>query len=367
MHIKISKASLSEALNTVQAVVGAKTTLQVLQNVKMEAGDGEVKFTCSDLDTTLVANADCEVLEPGATTVPAKQFASAIGKMVDGEIEISVDESDCSTIRGGSSTFKFKGIPASEFPTIPAPDGMSCKIESNAIREMLRKTAFAASKDDTRRTLQGVLLDFSEKGSNVKAVGTDGRRLAMLDCSIDISNGFSGKFILPSKAVDLLGKKLPKEGNAELITAKGQLLVKTARLVVLTKLIDEAFPNYMQVVPKEEGTAVTMNRVEFLGALDRISVFTSGMESPCVVLSFTDNQLVLNSGDTEFGSSRDEIPVKYDGDKIEMRFNPQYVRDALTAMDEDEIVMKINSSSKPAIIAKADSDDYTYVVMPLRV
>ncbi|MBO6031913.1 MAG: DNA polymerase III subunit beta [Prevotella sp.] len=367
MHIKISKTSLAEALNNVQSVVGAKTALQVLQNVKVEATGSEVKFTCSDLDTTLVASAECEVLDTGATTIPVKQFASAVGKMVDGTIEISVDKSDRSTISGGSSVFKFNGLAAKEFPVIPAPDGMSCTIESNAIREMLRKTAFAASQDDTRRVLQGVLLDFKDEGSNVKAVGTDGRRLAMLDCNVDTATGFSGQFILPRKAVDLLGKKLPKEGNAELVTAKGQLLVKTPRLVLLTKLIDYGYPNYMQVVPKEDGNVVTMNRAEFLGALDRISVFTSATDTPCVVLTFGDNMLSLNSGDTEFGSSHDEIPVKYDGDKIDMRFNPQYIRDVLMAMDDEEMVMKISNPAKPAIIAKADSSDFTYVVMPLRI
>jgi len=367
MQIKINKSSLSEALNNVQAVVGAKSALQILQNVKIEAKDGEVTLTCSDLDTTLVANVECEVLSNGETTIPVKPFAAAVGKMVEGTIEISVDDKDCSTISSGASVFKFKGLPAKEFPTIPSPDGQNCTIESNSIREMLRKTSFAASQDDTRRTLQGVLLDFKKDKGIVKAVGTDGRRLAMLDCMVDASNCFDGQFILPRKAVDLLGKKLPKEGNAELVTAKGQLLVKTPRLMVTTKLIDEVFPNYMQVVPKEDGSAIVMNRVDLLGALDRISVFTASTDSPSVRLTFAENTLVLNSGDTEFGSSHDEVPVKYDGEKIEMCFNPQYVRDALSAMDEEEIEMKITMATKPAIIKKTDASDYTYVVMPLRV
>lgn len=365
MHIKISRSSLSEALNNVQAVVGSKTALQVLQNVMVEAIGGEVKFTCSDLDTTLVANAECEVLDEGATTIPVKTFTAAVGKMGDGVIDISVDKNDRSTISGGASVFKFNGLPAKEFPTVPKPDGMTCTIESNTIREMLRKTAFAASQDDTRRTLQGVLLDFQNNGSNVMAVGTDGRRLAMLNCPLTSGNGFKGQFILPRKAVDLLSKKLPKDGNAELITAKGQLLVKTARLIITTKLLDDVYPNYMQVIPKTDGTGIAMNRVEFLGALDRISVCMT--DSPCVILTFGDNKLVLNSGDTEFGSSHDEIPVKYDGESIDMRFNPYYVRDALNAMDDEEVVMKITSSESPAIIKKVEANDYTYVVMPLRV
>jgi len=126
------------------------------------------------------------------------------------------------------------------------------------------------------------------------------------------------------------------------------------------------FPNYMQVLPKTEGNEVAMNRIDFLGALDRISVFTSITDSPCVVLTFSHNGLTLNSGDTEAGSAHDEIPVKYDGNEIAIRFNPAYIRDVLTAMDEDEIVMKI-AGVGPSVIRKSESDDYTYVVMPLRV
>lgn len=367
MHIKISKSSLSEALNNVQAVVGAKGALQVLQNVKVEAQDGEVRLTCSDLDVTLIANAECEIIQSGATTIPAKTFAAAVGKLVDGVIEISVDENDNSTVSCGASVFKFRGLAAKEFPTISAPDGISCKIESNAIREMLRKTAFAASQDDTRRTLQGVLLDFNKNGYSVRAVGTDGRRLAMLDCNLNIgSNCFSGQYIIPRKAVDLLCKKLPKEGNAELVTAKGQLLVRTPRLIVSTKLLDDAYPNYMQVVPKNLSKKVTVNRVDFLGALDRISVLTN-TDSPCIVLTFHNNNLLLDSSDAEHGSSHDEVPVKYDGEDIELRFNPQYVRDVLTAMDEEEVELNINASTTPAVIRKPGLEDYTYIVMPLRV
>lgn len=366
MQIKISKSSLSEALNNVQAVVGAKASLQILQNVMVEASNGVVKFTCSDLDTTLVATAECEVTEEGSTTVPAKLFTAAVGKLVEGDVTVKVDLSDCSTISSGASVFKFRGLPAKEFPTLPSPDGMSCTIDCNALRELLRKTSFAVSDDATRKTLQGVLLEFKDGNGKVRAVGSDGRRLAMLDCTLDSTNGFSGEFILPRKAVDLLSKKLPKDGNAELITAKNQLLVKTDHLTVTTKLVDDKYPNYMQVVPKDCNTSIKMDRADFLGALDRISVFTSSTECPSVVLTFSDNNLCLNSGDKELGSSHDEIPVKYDGEKLEMHFNPAYIRDVLMAMDEDEVEMKVVNSYSQCIIKKSESTDFTYVVMPLR-
>lgn len=366
MHIKINKSSLAEALNTVQVVAGAKGSLQILQNVKITAKGSKVEFVCTDLDVTLVANADCEVIEEGATTLPAKQFAAAVGKVVEGTLDLDVDKDDKAILSAGSSVFKFKGMAAKEFPTIPMEDGEGCTMEATALREMLRKTSFAASQDETRKTLQGVLFDFGNGGGEVKSVATDGRRLAILNCT-GITGKFIGEYILPRKAVDVLLKKLPKDGNVTLVSAKKQLRIKTERIDFLTKLLDEAYPNYMQVVPKSSNITIPVNRVEFLGALDRISVFTAGEESPCVALTFGENRLVFNSGDTEFGSSRDEIPVKYDGETIELRFNPQYIREVFSAMDEDEVDFFLTNGQSPVIVRKSGSDDYTYVVMPLRV
>lgn len=366
MTIKISKASLSEALNNVQVAVAAKAPLAILQNVKMTAKEGKLELTCSDMDVTLTATADCEVVAEGSTTVPAKTFATAVGKAVDGVMEISVDSTDCATLKAGPSTFRFKGLPASEFPSIPSDDGVQCSIECSSLKEMLRKTSFAASQDDTRRTLQGVLLDFGDGGKEVKAVATDGRRLAILNCDMGESSGFNGQFIIPKKAVDIIQKKLPKDGKAILNTAKSQLRITTPRFDILTKLLDEVFPNYMQVVPKSTKETITVNRVDLLGALDRSSVLTSS-DSPTVNLTFKDNCIELNSSDADVGSSHDEVPIKYNGEVIELRFNPQYVREVLSALDEDEIEFKLTNGASPAIIRKSGADDYTYVVMPLRV
>ena len=366
MQIKISKASLSEALNNVQVVVAAKAPLAILQNVKMTAKDGKLELTCSDMDVTLTATADCEVIEEGSTTVPAKTIATAVGKVVDGIVEISVDLSDCATLKAGPSTFKFKGISATEFPSIPSDDGVQCSIDCASLREMLRKTAFAASQDDTRRTLQGVLLDFGDGGTEVKAVATDGRRLAILNCDLGEASGFNGQFIVPKKVVDIILKKLPKDGKAVLNTAKSQLRITTPHLDILTKLLDEVFPNYMQVIPKSTKETVTVNRVDLMGALDRSSVLTSS-DSPTVDFTFKANCIELNSSDADIGSSHDEVPIKYDGEEMELRFNPQYIREVLSALDEDEIEFKLTNGASPAIVRKSGADDYTYVVMPLRV
>lgn len=365
MHIKINKSSLAEALNNAASVVASKSSLPILQNVKISARDGKALFVCSDLDTTLIANAECEVLEDGETTIPAKMFSTAVSKVVEGIIDIEVDGQDRAQLTAGTSKFKFNGLSAKDFPTLNEGGNETITLKADAIRELLRKTSFAMCMDDTRRQLNSVLLDFSQGGGKTIAVATDGRRLSMLNCTIEAPVGFNGKFILPRKAVDILSKKLPKDGDCTICSTGNQLRFGTQKFQLFTKLYDEAYPNYKQVIPKTSTEIVVVDRVELVGALDRVSVFTN-TDSPTVQLTFDNGRMILTS-DTDAGSSRDEVAIKYEGEKIEMRFNPQYVCDALNVIDEDEVEIHLINATSPAVIRKSGSDDYTYVVMPLRI
>lgn len=366
MEIKISKASLSEALSNVQSVVGGKTSLQVLQNVKMSTRDGKAEFTCTDLDITLLARAECEVVEEGETTIPVKTFSSAVSKLVEGEIKIVVNNQDVTKLSSGQTSYKFIGLPAKDYPNLPEADGTSITLPANAIRDMFRKTSFASSQDETRRTLQGVLLDFSEGNGNVKAVATDGRRLALLNADVGASSGFDGRYIIPRKAVDILYKKLPKEGDCSIVIQGSQICFKTAKLDFTTKLVDDTYPNYRQVIPESTKETVVANRVEVLGAIDRVSVLSSLSDAPSMSMEFADNKLVVTTNSAKYGEARDEMPIKYLGKKIVMHFNPQYIKEALGAMDEDEIEFRLTDGTKPAIIKKSGNESYTYVCMPLR-
>lgn len=365
MHIKINKSVLAEALNNVASVVASKSTLPILQNVKITARDGKALFVCSDLDTTLIANAECEVLADGETTIPVKMFSTAVSKVVDGVIDIDVDEKDRAKLTAGTSKFSFNGIPAKEFPALKEGDGEPVTLKSDAIRELLRKTSFAMCMDETRKVLNSVLLDFSQGGGKTIAVATDGRRLSMLNCTVEAPATFNSTFVLPRKAVDVLTKKLSKDGDCKIISTGSQLRFVTQKFELYTKLYDVAFPDYMRAVPKTSNTVVVVDRVDLIGALDRVSVFTTS-DGPSVHLTF-DNGCLTLTADTESGSSRDEVAIKYEGDKIEMTFNPQYIRDALNVIDEDEVEIHLINKDSPAVIRKSGSDDYTYVVMPLRI
>lgn len=366
MHIKISKSSFSEALNSVQTVANSKASLPVLQNVKIVVRDGKAEFLCTDIETTLQTETSCEVLEDGETTIPVKPLASAVSKVIDGEIDFEVDEKDRAKLKAGSSRFRFNGIPAKEFPSLPEGDsGIGATVPAATLREMLRKTAFAMSVDETRRVLNGLFLDFSKGNGSALAVATDGRRLSLLECNLSIPEGFAEKFILPRKAVDVLIKRLPKDGDCTIKSVGSQVCFTTDRMKLTTKVVDGEYPNYSQVIPSAKLTPIQIDRAELVGALDRISVFTA-TDGGSVQFAFGDGRVVLNSKDTEFGSSKDEVPVKYTGESITINFNPQYIYDCLNALDDDEIDFCLVDGTNPAMIRRTGQADYTYVVMPLR-
>lgn len=364
MKIKITKAALSEVLNTVQTVVDGKSAVSILQNVKIEAADGKAVFTCTNLDVTMIATAACEVVEAGQTTLPAKILSAIIGKAVDGIVDVSVDDKAKAKISAGTSRYNINGTDAASFPQLPELTGESATLPVEVLREMLRKTSFAVSQDDTRRTFTGVLLDFATDG--ITAVGTDGCRMSRYKVKASIPESFAKQYILPRKAVDVLKARLPKEGEVELTAVGAQLKFKFGENAFITKLIDNTYPNYNLVIPKSLAFEVEVDRDALVGAIDRISVLSGIGEDQSVRIKFDANLVSLKAFADVVGDCTDEVPAKYDGDEIEMRLNPVYIKDVLNALDEDVIKVKLNNGFSPAVITTTDDVDITYVIMPLR-
>ena len=364
MKIKITKAALSEALNTVQTVVDGKAAVMILQNVKIEAADGKATFTCTNLDVTMIATAACEVVEAGTTALPAKILSAIIGKAVDGIVDISVDDKAKAKISAGTSRYNINGTDAASFPQLPELTGESASLPVEVLREMLRKTSFAVSQDDARRTFTGLLLDFETDG--ITAVGADGRRLARYKVKASIPDSFAKQYILPRKAFDVLKARLPKEGDVEMTAVGHQLKFKFGDNAFITKLIDETYPNYNLVIPKSFAFTVEVDRNGLVGAIDRISVLSGIGEDQSVRLTFSNGLVSLKAFADIVGDCTDEVPAKYDGEEIEMRLNPVYIKEVLGALDEDVIKVELNNGSSPAVIKATGDIDFIYVVMPLR-
>ena len=227
---------------------------------------------------------------------------------------------------------------------------------------MLRKVSYAASQDDTRRTLKGVLLSF--KNSKLTMVATDGRRLALVENEVEFPKNAEKDIVLPSKAVAEIQRSMDGEGNLSLVVQKSQICFTLGAVTIYSKLMEDAYPNYRQVIPKETVECISVDRQLLLDALDRASVMTMD-EAHSTKLIFEDGKLTVTSAVSDIGEAKDVVPIKYVGEKIEIMFNPSYVMDPLKAIDDDEVTINLNDGHSPAVIKC--SIPFLYVLMPLRI
>ena len=363
MKFKIVRSRFLEGLKSVQNIVAGKGSLPILQNVLIEAEGNELRMTTTDLDMSIRVNCECESSDSGKTTLPVKLLFNAISKVAEGEVSVSVDSGDKAEIVAGNARFRLAGMPEREFPKLPQDDeAYAYSMPQAAFREMIRKVAYAASQDDTRRTLKGVLLSF--KDSKLTMVATDGRRLALVENEVEFPKSAERDIVLPSKAVAELQRTLNGDEEVEMLVQKSQICFKVANTLIYSKLIDDVYPNYRQVIPKDMAEHIDVDRQSLLDALDRASVMTMD-EAHSTRLCFESGKLTVSSAASDIGEAKDVVPVKYAGEKIEIMFNPAYVMDALKAIDDDEVSIHLNDGHSPAVIKC--SIPFLYVLMPLRI
>lgn len=363
MKFKIVRSKFIEGLKSVQNIVAGKGSLAILQNVLLEAKGHELKMTTTDLDISIRTVCECEVAEAGSTTLPVKLLFNAITKVVEGEVNVEVDAKERADISAGNARYKLAGMPESEFPRLPQDEeAYSYNISQLLFKEMLRKVSYAASQDDTRRTLKGVFISF--KDSKLTMVATDGRRLALVENELEFPKECEKDIVLPFKAVGELQRSLGTEGDISLTIQKSQICFQIGEMRIYSKLMDEVYPNYRQVIPKETSEHVTVDRQLLLDAIDRASVMTMD-EAHSTKFIFENGKLTVMSTASDIGEAKDIVPIKYAGEKIEIMFNPSYVMDPLKAIDEDEVTINMNDGHSPAVIKC--SIPFLYVLMPLRI
>ena len=363
MKIKIIRSKFIEGLKKVQNIVAGKGSLQIIQNAMLEASDGKLSLVTTDIDISIKSTVACEVVEAGATTLPVKLLFSTISSCAEGVVELETDFQERARISAGSAAFKLSGMNVADFPALPSTeDAFAYTLPQATLREMLRKTSYAVSQDETRKTLKGVLMSFKE--GKLTMVATDGRRLALVEHEIEFPAAAERDIILPSKVVSELQRSLSGDGEVKITIEKTQVAFNLGETQIYSKLLDEIYPNYRQVIPQSCSQKIEVDRKLLLDAIDRASVMMME-ESSSTRLTFDSNQLLVSSVAADIGEAKDVVPIKYGGEKIEIVFNPSYVKDPLKAIDEDEITIELNNGSSPAIIRC--SVPFLYVMMPLRV
>ncbi len=368
MNLTITKEQLLIGLQAVQNVVSTRTTLPILSNVLLRAEGNRLELTATDLDVTVVCGVEATVKKPGTTTLPVKKLFGIARELSGGEIEIEVDEKNVCSVRSGPSFYKIHGLSAEEFPPLPKfKEEKKVVVGQEKFRGMLRKTSFAISTDEARYVLNGIFI--SLKDHKMTIVATDGRRLALVDEEVEVSEQSQGEFIIPSKAVNELNRLLQEKGEAAIkygdnhaefaLSDKKDFLVK-----IITKLIEGNYPNYRQVIPGETKERVGLPREEFLHALKRAEIMTSE-KANSVKLSFTRNNLAITANSPEVGEARESMAVNYKGKEIAVAFNPKYLIDPLNALTVDEVFIEMIDELSPGVLKI--NGPFLYVVMPMRL
>src|SRR5436190_1263036 len=267
MNLTISKEQIINGLQAVQNVVSTRTTLPILSNVLLRAEGSRLDFTATDLDVTVSSSVEAAVTKPGATTIPVKKLFGIARELASTEVELEVDEKNVSTVRSGPSFFKIRGLGAEEFPPLPKfKEDKKVSLPQEKVKGMLKKTSFAISTDESRYVLNGIF--FSLKEHKLTMVATDGRRLALTDEDVDVSEKSQGEFIIPAKAVNELNRLLQEKGELEIRCSENQAAFelkddKGFSILITTKLIEGNYPNYRQVIPGEAKERITLSREEF--------------------------------------------------------------------------------------------------------
>src|SRR5262245_38050004 len=368
MNLTIAKDQLLLCLQAVQNVVSTRTTLPILSNVLLRAEGSKLEFTATDLDVTVTCGVEASVKKSGATTVPVKKIFGIARELGSSEIELEVDDKSVCSLRSGPSFFKIRGLAAEEFPPMPKfKDEKKVTLSQETVKGMLRKTSFAISTDESRYVLNGIF--FSLKEHKLTMVATDGRRLALVDEEVDISEKSQGEFIVPAKAVNELNRLLQDKGEVEINFTENQAAFslqdeKSHSVLVITKLIEGNYPNYRQVIPNETKERVQLVREELLHALRRAEIMTSDKQNS-VKLAFSKNNLAITANSPEVGEARESIAINFKGKDMAIAFNPAYLIDPLNSLPNDEVFLEFIDELSPGVLKI--NGPFLYVVMPMRL
>jgi DNA polymerase-3 subunit beta len=363
MKFSVSKDKLLEGLSIVQNVVSTRTTLPILSNVLLQASEGEIRLTTTDLDVGVRGSVEAQVERSGATTLPARRLFSIVRELPAAEIYVDVDSKNLASIRSGPSYFKILGLPEEEFPPLPRfDDAKIFNIAQKDLKDGLKKTSYAISTDETRYVLNGTL--FSFKDNKLTLVATDGRRLALVDLELEFPRSQEIDVIVPTKAVTELQRLVKDEGDVKVSIGENQIAFEINQTLLVSKLIEGNYPNYRQVIPSEAKERITLERETLLNAVRRVALLASE-KSNSVKLSFSKGNIDIVATTPEVGEARESLAVIYKGREFSIAFNPEFLMAPLRNLSTDEVYLDLIDEMSPGVIKIAGP--FLYVLMPMRL
>jgi DNA polymerase-3 subunit beta len=374
MKFSIEKGEFQRGLGRIQSIVEKRNTMPILANALLEVSgkkDGALELAATDLEVGIRSSHPCEVAKPGRLTVSARKLHEIVRELPDEKVHLEASSNAYLTLRCARAEFTLAGTTAEEYPSLPnfAPKSLSI-VPAAVLSEMIERTMYAASTDETRYNLNGVFVERIADTGKLRMVATDGHRLAYVDRAL--GDGFeslaTAGVIIPRKGLAEL-KKLVDEEDAdeiELGFEGNNGLARKGSVTLTMRLIEGEFPNYRQVIPSDRAQQLSLPTEIFMHALRRVALL-SAERSRAVKLELSEGQMRLTSNNPDLGDAREEIDIDYAGETISIAFNARYLIDAVAAARSKEIRFGFRDALSPAELSPGDDSDALAVVMPMRL
>jgi len=363
MKATCSRSGLREALRIVSGVVDPRNIKPILKDIRLRTVEGALELSATDLEVGIKYFVrDVEVTEEGGLVVPADPLNGIVTESREERLALSLEESVL-VVRGQGSKFNIMGVSEEEFPDIPDfPSENSLDIEGAILGEMIEKTIFAVAVEKQRYALNGILFEAKEKSPRLTMVGTDGRRLAMIKRKANSASPFSCSVIIPVKALQQLQKMADGQEIVKINVMERRVLFRTEDAVLVAQLVEGRFPPYREVVPDDHDKKLEISSEEFANAIRQAAVL-SARESRAVCLSMKGDSMIVESSSAESGEAHVEIPVKFEGDPLEIRFNSDFLLDGLKVVGDEQVRFGMKDAARAAVLKTGGG--YLYLIMPI--
>lgn len=370
MRLVCSKNLLVDALAIAVKAVSSRTNIPILECCLLTASENNLTITTKDLEMAIKTKAiESEVNEEGSIALDVKVFGDIVRGLPGPQIEISSDDKHLTVIKSGKSEFKILGMNPADFPELPeVGKSQRFKVSANQLRNMIKQTIFSVSQDNSKPVLCGQLLDINQ--GIVNMVTVDGFRISLRSFEVDDSDASSEaiKLVVPGKTMDEISKILPTDADEmiDFYYTQKHVMFDLGNCIVVSNLLEGEFINYENMFTHDVTTLITMGRAEILESINRATLISRDAKKGHVKLSVADSVMVV-SCNTEMGTSHEEMVVLQDGPDIEIAFNPKYLTDVFKTLDVEKITMAFTSPLSPCVIKVEGSDDYKYLVLPIRL
>jgi DNA polymerase-3 subunit beta len=364
MQVQVDRDGFLRGLQMVSNIVEPRQTMPILANVLLEAGDDILRLTATDLEVGVRVSVPATVAASGAVTLSARKLLDIVKELPPVPLSLKAQENAWVALRCGGASYKLVGLGPEDFPAVAeAGSGAWITVDGQLLRDMLTRTTFAISHDESRYALNGVLVALRDR--ELRLVATDGHRLALAVRLLqDAGPQVSG--IVPRKAVQEVARIVGSGEEVGIAMAENQFMVKMPNVLLVARLIEGTFPNYEQVVPRAHPHRLVMSRNGLAAALRRVSVLSEERTKPTKFF-LSPGVLKLTAYSPDFGEAEEQIEVEYAGEDMTIGFNSRYVLDALGSSESEQVVLELKDGLSPGVIKSLEDDGSLCVIMPMRI